>query len=159
MKNINLIPKITLWVLLAFGVVFSIMFYAGGNEAEGLEVAGDILSIPVYTTLFLNWNYILLALVILVTVVAVCGSFVLQYQQNRKKAIQSLLVVVGFVILAVICWFLGSPEKVDILGYEGTDNVGGMAQMADAIMYLTYILLAGVICTVCWGAIYTHFKK
>lgn len=159
MKNLNLIPKITLWVLLAFGVVFSIMFYAGGNEAEGLEVAGDMLNIPVFTNLFLNWNYFLVCLVICVTLVAVIAAFVMQFKANKKKALASLAVVCGFIIVALICWFLGSPEKVNIIGYEGADNVGPMAQMSDAIMYLTYILLVGLLGTICWGAIYTRIKK
>ena len=159
MKNLNLIPKITLWVLLALGIVASIMFYAGGNEAEGLEVAGDMLNVPVFTGLFLNWNYILLAIAICVTICAVIASFALKFQMNKKKALATLGVVCGFVLVAVVCWFLGSPEKVNIIGYEGTDNVGAMAQMTDAIMYLTYILLCGVICAICWGAIYTRIKK
>ena len=102
MKNLNLIPKITLWVLLAFGVVFSIMFYAGGNEAEGLEVAGDMLNIPVFTNLFLNWNYFLVCLVICVTLVAVIAAFVMQFKANKKKALASLAVVCGFIIVALI---------------------------------------------------------
>ncbi|MBQ9705908.1 MAG: hypothetical protein IJV55_06960 [Paludibacteraceae bacterium] len=159
MKNLNLIPKITLWVLLALGIVASVMFYAGGNEAEGLEVAGDMLNVPVFTNLFLNWNYILLCLAICVTIVAVIAAFMLRFKMDKKKALASLAVVCGFVLLAIVCWVLGSPEKVNIIGYEGTDNVGAMAQMSDAIMYMTYILLAGVICTICWGAIYTRIKK
>lgn len=159
MKNLNLIPKITLWVLLALGVVASVMFYAGGNEAVGLEVAGDMLNVPVFTGLFLNWNYILLAIAILATVVAVVASFILKFQMNKKKALATLGIVCGFVLVAVVCWVLGSPEKVNIIGYEGTDNVGAMAQMSDAIMYLTYTLLCGVICAICWGAIYTRIKK
>lgn len=159
MKNLNLIPKITLWVLLAVGVVVSVMFYAGGNEAMGLEVAGDILNVPVFTGLFLNWNYILLGIAICVTIYAVIASFILKFKQNKKKALATLGVVCGFVLVAVVCWFLGSPEEMHIIGYEGTDNVGAMAQMSDAIMYMTYILLCGVICTICWGAIYTRIKK
>ena len=158
MKNINLIPKITLWVLLAIGILASVMFYVGGS-AGSLEVAGDFLDIPKFTDLFLNWNYILLCLAICVTIVAVIMSFVLLFQQNKAKAIRSLCVVVGFVLVALICWFLGSPEKVKIIGYEGTDNQGAMAQMTDAIMYLTYILLCALICTIAWGAIYTRIKK
>ncbi len=159
MKNLNLIPKITLWVLLALGIIASVMFYAGGDEAQGLEVAGDILNIPVFTNLFLNWNYILLTLAIIVTICAVVASFTLKFKVNRKKAISSLIILVAFVLVAVLCWFLGSPAEMHIVGYEGTDNVGAMAQMSDAIMYLTYILLAGLICTICWGAFYTHIKK
>ena len=159
MKNLNLIPKITLWVLLALGIVASIMFYAGGNEAQGLEVAGDMLNVPVFTSLFLNWNYILLGIAILVTLVAVVMSFIMLFRGNRGKAIRSLIVVVGFALVALLCWFLGSPKEMHIVGYEGTDNVGAMAQMSDAIMYLTYILFAGVVCTIIWGAIYTRIKK
>lgn len=159
MKNLNLIPKIMLWVLLALGVVASVTFYAGGNEAEGLEVAGDMLNVPVFTNLFLNWNYILFAIAVLVTLAAVVFSFVLKFKANSKKALASLAVICGFALLAVLCWFLGSPEKMNIVGYEGTDNVGSMARMSDAIMYMTYILLVGVLCTICWGAIYTRIKK
>lgn len=158
MKNLNLIPKITLWVLLALGIVASVLFYVGGS-AGSLEVAGDYLDIPRFTDLFLNWNYILLALVLIVTLIAVVFSFVLLYKQNRKRAITSLVVVVCFALLALVCWMLGSPEEVRIIGYEGSDNVGNMARMSDAIMYLTYILFAGLICTICWGAIYTRLKK
>ncbi len=159
MKKLDLIPKITLWVLLALGIVASVMFYAGGNEAVGMEVAGDMLNVPIFTSLFLGWNYILLFVAILATLCAVVASFALNFKKDKKKAISTFSIVCGFVLLIVVCWFLGSPEKVNIIGYEGTDNVGAMAQMTDAIMYLTYILLAGVLATICWGAIYTRIKK
>ena len=156
-KNLALLPKITLWVLLALGIVFSVLFYVGG-AAGTLEVAGDYLDIPKFTDAFLTWNYILLGIICLVTLCVVIISFVQKFKVDRKAAIKSLCIVCGFVLIAVICWLLGSPEKVDILGYEGTDNVGAMAQMTDAIMYFTYILLAGVILTIIWGAIYTRRK-
>lgn len=159
MKNLNLIPKITLWVLLAIGIIASVMFFVGGNEAEGMLVAGDELAIPRYTDIFLNWNYCLLIVACCVTLIAVIASFIQLFKKDTKKAIRSLVVVVGFILVALVCWFLGSPEKVDIIGYEGTDNVGAMAQMTDAIIYLTYILFAGVICTLIWGAIYSRIKK
>lgn len=159
MKNLNLIPKITLWVLLILGVIISGVFYFGGNEAVGLEVAGDILNVPSFTGLFLNWNYILLAIVIFVTIIAVIASFIVNFQKDKKKAFTSLGILCGFVVVALICWFLGSPEEMKILGYEGTDNVGTMAQMSDAIMYLVYVLLAGVLCSIVFGFIYKLIKK
>ena len=75
MKNYELLPKITLWVLLIVGVIFSVMFYAGGSAGTH-EVAGDFLDIPKYSDLFLTWNYILLAIVIVVTLGVVIGEFV-----------------------------------------------------------------------------------
>lgn len=158
MKNYKLLPKITLWVLMALGIIATIMFFAGGSNGS-LEVAGDFLDIPRFTDLFLIWSYILLSIVILVTLGVVITEFVKNCKYDKRKAIRTSIVVLGFVALVLVCWFLGSPEKVNIIGYEGTDNVGAMAQMSDAIIYLCYILFAATICTLIWGVIYTKRLK
>jgi len=158
MKNYKLIPKITLWVLMALGVIFSIMFYAGGSEGT-LEVAGDFLNIPRFSNLFLVWNYILVGLVCCITLGVVIWEFVKTYQVDKKKALSSLAVVVGFVCLILLCWFIGSPAEVKIIGYEGEDNVGTMARLSDACLYLTYILTCATICALIWGVIHTKRMK
>lgn len=158
MKNYKLLPKITLWVLMLLGIVATIMFFAGGSNGS-LEVAGDFLDIPRFTDLFLIWSYILLGIVILVTLGVVITEFVKNCKYDKRKAIRTSVVVLGFIALVLVCWFLGSPEKVNIIGYEGTDNVGAMAQMSDAIIYLCYILFAATICTLIWGVIYTKRLK
>lgn len=158
MKNYKLLPKITLWVLMLLGIVATIMFFAGGSNGS-LEVAGDFLDIPRFTDLFLIWSYILLGIVILVTLGVVITEFVKNCKYDKRKAIRTSIAVLGFIALVLICWFLGSPEKVNIIGYEGTDNVGAMAQMSDAIIYLCYILFAATICTLIWGVFYTKRLK
>ena len=67
--------KICLWVLLAVGIVVSVLFYVGGSQGS-LEVAGDFLSIPKFTDLMLYWNYTLVGLVCLATFGFVCYDFV-----------------------------------------------------------------------------------
>ncbi len=158
MKNYKLLPKITLWVLLLVGVIISVMFYAGGSAGTH-EVAGDFLDIPKFSDLFLTWNYILLGIVILVTLGVVLTEFAKNCKYDKKKAVTSLCVVVGFVALICLCWFLGSPEKVNIIGYEGTDNEGAMAQLSDAIIYLCYILVSGTLLSMLFGLIYTRRLK
>ncbi|MBR1878668.1 MAG: hypothetical protein IJ814_06675 [Paludibacteraceae bacterium] len=158
MKNYKLIPKITLWTLMALGIVAIAMFYLGGS-AGSLEVAGDFLDIPKFTDLFLVWNYILLGIVVLITLCVVVAEFCQNWKNDRKKAITSLCIVLGFVVLACVCWFLGSPEKIDIIGYEGSDNVGFWAQMSDAVIYACYILLGGTLVTMIWGYIHTRKLK
>ncbi len=143
---------------MVLGIIATIMFFAGGSNGS-LEVAGDFLDIPRFTDLFLIWSYILLGIVILVTLGVVITEFVKNCKYDKRKAIRTSIVVVGFIALVFVCWFLGSPEKVDIIGYEGTDNVGAMAQMSDAIIYLCYILFAATICTLIWGVIYTKRLK
>lgn len=158
MKNYKLVPKVTLWVLMLVGIIATAMFFFGGSEGS-LEVAGDFLDIPKFTNVLLYWIYALVVLVILVTFGFVLAKLVETFKVDPKRGLVSVGVVLGAVALCALCWFLGSPEEVEILGYEGTDNVGNMARMSDAIMYLVYILTASTVAALVWGVIYTRVKK
>ena len=158
MKNYKLIPQVTLLVLMIVGVLAAVMFFVGGS-AGSLEVAGDFLNIPKYTDVLLSWIYVLVVLVILVTFGFVIAKLVETFKVDPKRGLTSVGVVLAAVALCVLCWVLGSPEKVEILGYEGTDNVGNMARMSDAIMYLVYILTVSTVGALVWGVIYTKVKK
>ena len=158
MKNYKLFPKVTVWVLMLVGILAAVMFFVGGSEGS-LEVAGDFLDIPKFTDLLLYWNYVLVALVIIATFGFVIAKLVETFKVDAKKGLVSVGVVLGAIALCAVCWFLGSPEKIEILGYEGTDNVGPMAQMTDAIMYLVYILVAATVAALVWGVVYTKVKK
>ena len=158
MKNYKMLPKITLWSLLALGIVFIALFFLGGSNGS-LEVAGDFLDIPRFTDAFLIWVYILVGLVVLITLAVVIVEFVKNWKTDRRKAYMTLGVVCGFVLLACLCWFLGSPEKIHIVGYEGTDNEGAWAQLADAVIYACYFLIAATIGTMVWGIIHTKRLK
>jgi hypothetical protein len=158
MKDYKLLPKITLWSLLALGIVFIAMFFLGGS-AGSLEVAGDFLNIPRFTDLFLVWVYILMGIVILITLGVVVVDFAENWKTDRRKAYTTLGVVCGFVVLACLCWFAGSPEKINIIGYEGSDNVGFWAQLSDAVIYACYILIAATLIAMVWGVIHTKKLK
>ena len=158
MKNYKLFPKVTLWVLMLVGIVATAMFFLGGSEGS-LEVAGDFLDIPKFSDVFLYWIYALVVLVILVTFGFVLAKLVETFKVDPKAGVRSILVVLAAVGICALCWFLGSPEKMEIIGYEGTDNVGNMARLSDAMMYLVYILTASTIAALVWGVIYTKVKK
>ena len=158
MKNYKLFPKVTLWVLMLVGIVATALFFLGGSEGS-LEVAGDFLDIPKFSDVLLYWIYALVVLVILATFGFVIAKLVETFKVDPKRGLTSVLVVLAAVGLCALCWFLGSPEKVEILGYEGTDNVGNMARLSDAIMYLVYILTASTVVALVWGVIYTKVKK
>ncbi len=157
MKNYSLIARVTLLALLLVGVVISIMFFAGGS-AGTMEVVGDFLDIPLYTDALLNWVYILFGITILATLVAVIASFVRTFKADKKQGWKQVGIICLFAAVLLISWFLGSPDKVNILGYEGTENVGFWAQLTDAVMYSIYILTGATLCAIIWGAIYTRTK-
>ena len=158
MKNYKLIPKISLWALLILGIAVIAAFFLGGSSGT-LEVAGDFLNVPKFSDLFLSWIYILLGLAVLVTLCVLIVKLGSDFKYNPKRAIRSLCIVVGAVLLCIVCWLMGSPEELHIIGYEGTDNVGFWAQLADAVMYLVYILFAATILAVIAGAIITRTRK
>ena len=140
------------------GIIATAMFFLGGSEGS-LEVAGDFLDIPKFTNVLLYWIYALVVLVILATFGFVIAKLVETFKVDPKRGLTSVLVVLAAVALCALCWFLGSPEKIEILGYEGTDNVGNMARLSDAIMYLVYILTASTVAALVWGVVYTKVKK
>ena len=140
------------------GIVATALFFLGGSEGS-LEVAGDFLDIPKFSDVFLYWIYALVVLVILTTFGFVLAKLVETFKVDPKAGVRSILVVLAAVGLCALCWFLGSPEKMEIIGYEGTDNVGNMARLSDAMMYLVYILTAATIAALVWGVIYTKVKK
>ena len=158
MKDYKLISKIALWCLLALGIIVAVMFFVGGTQGSR-EVAGDILDIPRFSDLFLVWNYILLALVILVTFGFVIWGLVDMFKTDSKRAVKVLCVVCGFALYLVLCWVLGSGAEMKIIGYEGTDNVGAMAKLSDACLYAVYGLVCATICTLIGGVIYTKRLK
>ena len=158
MKNYKLFPKVTLWVLMLVGIVATALFFLGGSEGS-LEVAGDFLDIPKFSDVLLYWIYALVVLVILATFGFVIAKLVETFKVDPKRGLTSVVVVLAAVGLCALCWFLGSPEKIEILGYEGTDNVGNMARLSDAMMYLVYILTASTVAALVWGVIYTKVKK
>ena len=140
------------------GIIATAMFFLGGSEGS-LEVAGDFLDIPKFSDVLLYWIYALVVLVILATFGFVIAKLVGTFKVDPKRGLTSVVVVLAAVGLCALCWFLGSPEKVEILGYEGTDNVGNMARLSDAMMYLVYILTASTVAALVWGVIYTKVKK
>ena len=156
-KFIENLPKYTLWALFAISLVVSGIFIFGGSmEVEGN--AGEMLSTFVHTNLFLNWTYILFALTVVITLVAAISSFITTFTQNPKKGIATLAVLVVFALVFVVSWFLGSPEELTIVGYEGTDNVGFWAQYSDMCLWATIIFSAATILALVGSILYSKIK-
>jgi len=157
-KLVKLLPKVTVITLLLLCVVVGALFYLGGS-AGSMEVAGDYLDVPRFTGLFMVFTYILLGIAIVATLISVVISFSNKLATNRQGAIRTLIFVCLFFLLLLVCWLLGSPEEVHILGYEGHDNVGNWAKFADATMYATYALLCLTILSIICGWAYNKFRK
>ena len=137
--------------------ILVILIYVGGN-AESLTVGGDALTVPKFTDALIYWCYFLIALTIGITLTLTLVGFVKKLIENPASGLKSLIPIAIIIVVFVVAWLLGSPEKISIIGYEGTDNQGAWAQFTDMIIYVIYALFIGVIATIAGAGIYTKRK-
>ena len=140
------ISRISRWTLYSMSVVTVVLiglFFLAGNvqpEQQYAELVG--LTEPVFTDALLYWVYILLGVTLLAVFVFSIFGFINNLRHNRKKAINSLITLVVFAVLLVIAYTIGDGTPLNILGYEGPDNVRGMLKLTDMWLYSIYILMA-----------------
>lgn len=138
--------RISRWTLYAMSVVTVVLiglFFLAGNvqpEQQYAELVG--LTEPVFTDALLYWVYVLLGVTLLAVFVFSIFGFINNLRHNRKKAINSLITLVVFAVLLVIAYTIGDGTPLNILGYEGPDNVKGMLKLTDMWLYSIYILMA-----------------
>jgi membrane protease YdiL (CAAX protease family) len=130
---------------MGISVVLTILFFAGGY-VEGTK--GTNLAEPVNTEILIIWNYILLAIGIILALV-----FPLIFLLRKpKQALRSLIIVVAAVVLVFIAYqFLASDELLNLVNYNGPDNVPTTLKIVDTGLFLTYFLLV-----IAFGAILYH---
>ena len=145
-EKYKLIPKIAFILLMVLSVIvilgYMIMMFL--NISEGtLDVAGDIMSIPLFTGGYIGWAYALAGIAALAALVALCNLLVHLFRKDPKRALLYLCIAFGYVVvLPIICWCISSGDRIDIIGYEGSDNVGFWVRLSETMLYWTYIAVA-----------------
>ena len=156
-KLIEKISGITILLLGLVSVVLVALIYVGGN-AESLTIGEDVLTVPKFTEPLIFWCYFLIGLTIGITLLLTLIGFVKTLIASPAAGLKALIPIAIFIVIFVVAWALGSSEKVSIIGYEGTDNVGFWAQFTDMIIYAIYALFIAVIATIAVSVIYTKLK-
>ncbi len=148
MTKLTKILNIVLYLLLAITLVFAGMFFMGG------EVVGETYYTPLYTGSFLNWAKLLIYIAAGVSLLFEVFHLVM----NPKNAIRSL---VSFGILGVIvllAYAMSDDTPLQLIGYDGSDNVPSMLTMAGTMLYGTYLLFGIVITTILYTELSRLFK-
>lgn len=140
--KISRISRWTLYALTAVTVALIALLFLGGNvqpENQYTELVG--MTEPSFTNGLLYWIYILLGLTIFAVFVFSIIGFISNLKNNRKRAINSLLTLFVFAILLIIAYIAGDGTPLNILGYEGPDNVPARLKLTDMWIYSVYILM------------------
>jgi len=148
MTKLTKILNIVLYVLLAITLVFAGMFYFGGEEV------GAALTTPIYTDSYLNWGKLLVVVAVGVTVI----FEVLHLIFNARNAVRTFISIGVLLVVALIGYGMADGTPMEIIGYNGPDNVPSILRMAGTILYGTYILLGGVVVAILYSELSRMFK-
>ena len=141
--KISRISRWTLYALTAVTIALIALFFFGGTvqpENQYAELVG--IAEPSFTNGLLYWIYVLLAITVFAVVAFSIMGFINNFRYNKKRAINSLVTLLVFAVLLVIAYTIGDGTPLDILGYEGTDNVPAMLKLTDMWIYSVYILMS-----------------
>ncbi|MEA4936847.1 MAG: hypothetical protein VB102_09415 [Paludibacter sp.] len=146
--------------ILVISFLLLIAFFATlGQGSESIEsAAGEAIHVPLLTDTILYWSYILFGVTIFVTILMAIVQFIKSMKLNPGAALKSLIPIVFFFAIFVISFFMGSGEKMSIIGYEGIQNEGIWAQITDMFLYTSYTLMIVLVVTIFGARIYTSLK-
>lgn len=152
--------KITGISMVVVSFLLLIAFFAtfGQGSATIDSAAGDAIHVPYMTDIVIYWLYALFGIGIVVSIVAALSQFVKSLISNPASAIKSLIPILLFAGIFVVSYIMGSSEKMNIIGYEGTQNEGTWAQIADMFIYTVYALMVLIILTIAGSRVYTALK-
>ena len=149
--TISKISTYLLYLLLFVSVIFIGWFFFGGFVA-GTE--GTNFAEPLVTNKILVWAFILL-----IIASAAALLFPLAYLiMNPKNAIKTLLILAGVAILVLISYLMAGDELMNLVNYNGPDNVPVVLKRADTEIILTYILAILALVLILYTEIAKLFK-
>ena len=152
--------KISGLVLVLISFLLLIAFYATlGQGGESIaSAAGEAIHVPLLTDTIIYWLYLLFGIAIVVTLSMALIQFIKSLISNPASALKSLIPILIFAGVFVVSYLLGSGERMNIIGYEGTQNEGVWAQISDMFIYTIYTLFVVIILTIFGSRIYTSLK-
>lgn len=156
-KLIQRISTLTVLILGIISAVLVALIYVGGN-VDPIIVGEDSLTVPRFTDALLYWTYFLSVLTVAITLILTVIGYVKKLIDNTSAALKTLIPFALFALIFVVSWLLGSAEKISIIGYEGTENVGFWAQFSDMMIFSIYTLFVAIIVTILGSGIYKALK-
>jgi hypothetical protein len=150
--NFNKLTQILSWVLMAFTLIFAVLFYVGG-VVPGTE--GTRYEQPKVTNSFIIYAYILLGLTLILTIFFTVRNFVL----HPKNIRMTLVILVLGIVLIGIAALLANNTVLDLPHYKGKDNVPRTLFLTDVGLYVAYFLLGIAFLAIIYTVISKYFKK
>jgi len=141
--------KYTLLGIMGISLIFILWFYLGG-----VVVPGAAKPEPVATSSILRFAYILT----IVPIIAALLFSIFNVASDMKKVKSFAIVLVIAAILFVFARILSSGEVLNLIGYDGEDNVPHILKNVGTGLISTYILLGTVVVAIIYLEVAKLFK-
>ena len=101
---------------------------------------------------FLYWIYALLVLALCVTLLfPLVGAF-----KSKKKLIRLITLILAVVVIVGGAWLLAPGTPIDV---NASKVEAGTFKFADAVLYVTYLVVCAAVVSLVWSAIRNAVKK
>ena len=100
---------------------------------------------------FLYWIYVLVLFAICVTLLfPLFASF-----KDKKKLLRLIILIVAVVVIVGGAWLLAPGKPIDTNQITTARDF----KLADAVLYVAYLAIAGAVCALIWSAVRNAIKK
>jgi len=129
--------------LIVISIAIFCLFFFGGDTPEAERLVADTsMWEPAQTDAVLFWLYILAGLTILVTLITAGYQFFSQLKHDPKGALMSLVGIILLIVLLGVTYTIGDGTPLNLVGYEGTENVPFWLKITDMFLYTIYFMIA-----------------
>lgn len=135
------ISSIALWIGMIVSVIVLAMVFFGGDVTAQTSTGAEATA-PAFLDYLLIWMYVIIAIGVVLLLVFACKTLATMFQTDSKAAIKTIVTVLAFVALMVICYVI-SPEKEFTRIVNGETEVYSETTMKviDMWLYSFYALI------------------
>lgn len=114
-------------------VVLALFYFVGYTNPMGEYNA------PEHTDTLIYWIYAILFVCIAVTLIGALAQFVQALKDNPKNALKSLLWLILFVVVLIVCYAIASSDPVALADGTVYDDVTWL-KLSDMFIFASYFL-------------------
>ncbi len=144
MKTIDIVGKVTMYVILALSVILVVLSASDGDPMADGSATGIVIS----------WTIA----VLVIGIVGAIVSSLIGVIGDKKGLIRTGIGIVVGVVIILICWALSDSTPLVLPGYEGSENCYPWLNIADTGIFLFYIAAIGAVLTILGSEIYHMIK-
>lgn len=144
------IVQILYYLMVAASAIIFLLYYIG-PKVPGTE--GTNLSEPVITSFSLQYAYVVLALA---TVAALLFP-VIQAIRDPKNIVRNISLFIGGIVVLGILYYFSSGKVLNIIGYEGSDNVPWVLKLVDTGLFAMYLSFVAAVLAIVYSEIRRYF--